>query len=222
MLEKAEICPELKGNIKVMFNPSEYNLQTGVNYSSINVPGMDGPITQYISGMQDTLTVQLMFSTYQPPRYDPAQNKVVAVSDSEMTDVTKHTKKIYDLTKIIGALHRPPVCTFKWGSLQFKGVVTDVRQRFTMFLSSGKPVRAVVDVTFKSLINPLTSSKFAPFESPDRTKYRVLDESSSLWQLAYEEYGDADKWKVIAAANGIADPFSIKAGMEIRLPPIKM
>lgn len=222
MLEKAEICPELKGNIKVMFNPSEYNLQTGVNYSSISVPGMDGPITQYISGMQDTLTVQLMFSTYQPPRYDPAQNKVVAVSDSEMTDVTKHTKKIYDLTKIIGALHRPPVCTFKWGSLQFKGVVTDVRQRFTMFLSSGKPVRAVVDVTFKSLINPLTSSKFAPFESPDRTKYRVLDESSSLWQLAYEEYGDADKWKVIAAANGIADPFSVKAGMEIRLPPIKM
>ena len=119
MLEKAEICPELGSNIKVMFNPSEYNLQTGVNYSSINVPGMDGPITQYISGMQDTLTVQLMFSTYQAPRFDPSQNKVTAVSDDQMTDVTKYTKKIYDLTKIIGALHRPPVCTFKWGSLHF-------------------------------------------------------------------------------------------------------
>ena len=100
--------------------------------------------------------------------------------------------------------------------------MTDVRQRFTMFLSSGKPVRAVVDVTFKSLINPLTLSKYSPFESPDRTKYRILDESSSLWQLAYEEYGDADKWKVIAEANGISDPLGIKAGMEIRLPPIKM
>lgn len=222
MLEKAEICPELGSDIKVMFNPSEYNLQTGVNYSTVNVPGMDGPITQYISGMQDTLTVQLLFSTYQAPRFDPSQNKAVAVSDDQMTDVTKYTKKIYNLTKIVGALHRPPVCTFKWGSLRFKGVVTDVRQRFTMFLSSGKPVRAVVDVTFKSLINPLTSSKYAPFESPDRTKYRILDESSSLWQLAYEEYGDADKWKVIAQANGIANPFSIKAGTEIRLPPIKM
>lgn len=222
MLEKAEICPELGGNIKVMFNPAEYNLQTGVNYSSINVPGMDGPITQYISGAQDTLTVQLMFSTYQPPRFDPSQNKAVTVSDDQMIDVTRYTKKIYDLTKIVGALHRPPVCTFKWGSLHFKGVVTDVRQRFTMFLSNGKPVRAVVDVTFKSLINPLTSSKYAPFESPDRTKYRILDESGSLWQLAYEEYGDADKWKVIAEANGIADPLSVKAGMEIRLPPIKM
>lgn len=222
MLEKAEISPELGSSIKVMFNPAEYSLQTGVNYSNISVPGMDGPITQYISGQQDTLTVQLLFSTYQAPRFDPSQNKVVAVSDNQITDITKYTKKIYNLTKIIGALHRPPVCTFKWGSLRFKGVVTDVRQRFTMFLSSGKPVRAVVDVTFKSLINPLTSSKYAPFESPDRTKYRVLDESGSLWQLAYEEYGDADKWKVIAEANGIADPLGIKPGTEIRLPPVKM
>lgn len=222
MLEKAEICPELGSNIKVMFNPTEYNLQTGVNYSNVNIPGMDGPITQYISGAQDTLTVQLMFSTYQPPRFDPAQNKAVSVSDDRMTDVSEYTKKIYELTKIKGALHRPPVCTFKWGSLRFKGVVTDVRQRFTMFLSSGKPVRAVVDVTFKSLINPLTQSKYAPFESPDRMKYRVLDESGSLWQLAFEEYGDCDKWRVIAEANGIADPLSIKAGMEIKLPPIKL
>lgn len=222
MLEKAEISPEVGSSIKVMFNPSEYNLQAGVNYSSVNVPGMDGPIVQYISGMQDTLTVQLMFSTYQAPRFEPSQNKVVEVKDSQMTDVTQHTKKIYDLTKIIGSLHRPPVCTFKWGSLHFKGVVTDVRQRFTMFLSSGKPVRAAVDVTFKSLIDPNTSSRYSPFESPDRTKYRVLDESGSLWQLAYEEYGDADKWKVIAEANGISDPLGIKAGTEIRLPPIKM
>lgn len=222
MLEKAEIDPELGSAIKVMFNPTEYNLQSGVNYGSVNVPGMDGPITQFISGQQDTLTVQLMFSTYQPPRFDPSQNKAVAVSDDQMEDVSVRTKKIYDLTKIKGALHRPPVCTFKWGSLHFKGVVVDVKQRFTMFLSSGKPVRAVVDVTFKSLIDPITQKKYAPFESPDRTKYRVLDEGSSLWQLAYEEYGDADKWRVIAEANGIADPLSIKAGMEIRLPPLKM
>lgn len=37
--------------------PTEYNLDTGANYSNINVPGMDGPITQYISGKQDTLVV---------------------------------------------------------------------------------------------------------------------------------------------------------------------
>jgi nucleoid-associated protein YgaU len=109
---------------------------------------------------------------------------------------------------------------FKWGPLQFSGVVTDVKQKYTMFLESGKPVRATVDVTFQSVLDPVLSRKMSPWESPDRTKYRILDESSSLWQLAYEEYGDADYWKVIAKANGIRNPLNITAGMEVVLPPI--
>ena len=221
MFEKAMIMVELGSPIKVMFNPNEYNLDTGAKYSTVEVPGLDGPITQFIAGVQDTLTIKLMFNTYKPPKYDPNRNQVVKVSDTDMEDVTKYTSQIYNLTKIKGILHRPPKCLFKWGSLQFQGVVTDVKQNYTMFLESGKPVRATVDVTFKSVIDPVLSKKMSPWESPDRTKYRVLDESSSLWQLAFEEYGDADRWKDIAKANGIRNPLEIHAGMEIVLPPIK-
>ena len=221
MFEKAEILVELGSTIQVMFNPSEYNLDTSVKYSTTDVPGLDGPITQFISGGQDTLTIKLMFNTYKPPRFDPNRNQVVTVSDWEMEDVTKYTAQIYNLTKIQGMLHRPPKCVFKWGSLRFVGVVTDVKQQFTMFLESGKPVRATVDVTFKSVLDPILSKKISPWESPDRTKYRVLDESSSLWQLAYEEYGNADRWKDIAKANKISNPLDIRPGMEIMLPPIQ-
>jgi hypothetical protein len=220
MFKKAEIEVEGGSSIKVMFNPQEYNLDTGANYSSVNVPGLDGPITQFISGKQDTLTMKLMFNTYMPPKYDASSGQVKAVSDNEMESVSKYTSQIYNLTKIKGILHRPPKCVFKWGALQFVGVVTDVKQQFTMFLESGKPVRAVVDVTFQSVLDPILSKKMSPWESPDRTKYRLLDESSSLWQLAYEEYGNADYWKDIAKANGIKNPLNITAGMEIVLPPI--
>lgn len=221
MFQKAIIKVEGGNDIKVMFNPSEYSLDSSVNYSSINVPGLDGPVMQYISGSEDTLTIQLMFNTYIPPKYNPSAGKVEPVPDNKTEDVTKYTSKIYALTKIKGALHRPPVCTFKWGSLSFKGIVNDVKQKFTMFLDSGKPVRAVVDVTFKSVLNIIFSKKASPWESPDRTKYKILDESSSLWQIAYNEYGDADKWKEIARANGIANPLDIKKGMIIILPPLK-
>jgi hypothetical protein len=220
MYQKAQISVELGETIPVMFNPTEYSLDTGANYSTIQVPGMDGPITQFIAGAQDSLTIQLLFNTYQPPVYQPEQKRTVPVPDGQMEDVTIYTAKLYGLTRIKGALHRPPICTFRWGSLQFKGVVTNVHQQVTMFLESGKPVRAFVDVTFQSVLDPLLSKKASPFESPDRTKYRTLDESSSLWLLAYEEYGDPEQWKVIAKANGISNPLDIKAGMQVLLPPI--
>jgi hypothetical protein len=221
LFKKAEISVEGGGKIEVMFNPQEYNLNTGAKYSTVEIPGLDGPITQFISGMQDTLTIKLMFNTYKPPKYDSSKGQVVEVSENDMEAVTKYTSQIYNLTKIKGNLHRPPKCVFQWGSLQFTGVVTDVKQQFTMFLESGKPVRATVDVTFQSLLDPSTSKKMSPWESPDRTKYRILDESSSLWQLAYEEYGDPDYWKEIAKANHIRNPLDITSGMEVVLPPIR-
>lgn len=221
MFQKAVIKVTGGSSIKVMFNPTEYNLDTGANYSNLNVPGLDGPITQFISGKQDTLTVQLMFNTYLPPRYNPDSGQLEARSEAEMEDVSSYTKKIYELTQIKGFLHHPPTCTFQWGSLSFDGVVTDVKQKFTMFLDSGKPVRALVDVTFQSVLDTLFSKKSSPWESPDRTKYKVLDESSSLWQLAYEEYGDADQWKTIARFNGIRNPLDIRPGMTVVLPPIR-
>lgn len=221
MFQKAVIDVENGKSITVMFNPTEYGLSTSVNYSEVKVPGLDGAISQYISGNSDTLSIELMFNTYVPPRYNPNSGKVDAVRGIDMEDVSVYTQKIYNLTKISGSLHRPPICTFKWGSLQFKGTVRDVQQKFTMFLDSGKPVRAVVTVKFSSVLDVVLSKKNSPWESPDRTKYRVLDEGSSLWQLAYDEYGNADKWKEIARANGISNPLDISPGMEIILPPLK-
>lgn len=221
MFKKAVIKVSGGKDITVMFNPTEYNLDTGANYSNINVPGLDGPITQFVSGKQDTLTIQLMFNTYIPPRYNPDSGQMESPSNDEIEDVSSYTKKIYELTRIKGTLHHPPTCTFQWGSLSFKGVVTDVKQKFTMFLDNGKPVRALVDVTFQSVLDALFSKKSSPWESPDRTKYKVLDESSSLWQLAYEEYGDPDQWKTIARFNKIRNPLDIRAGMTVVLPPIR-
>ena len=221
MFQKAVIQVSGGSDITVMFNPTEYNLDTGANYSSLNVPGLDGPVTQFISGKEDTLTLQLMFNTYEAPRYNQSTGRMEAVPEDQMEDVSKYTKKIYDLTRIKGVLHHPPVCTFRWGSLSFQGVVSDVKFKYTMFLDSGKAVRATADVTFRSVLDVLFSKKSAPWESPDRTKYKVLDESSSLWQLAYEEYGDAEQWKTIARVNHIQNPLDIRPGMTLILPPIE-
>jgi hypothetical protein len=220
---KLKIYKEKEETMQVLFNPAEYNLSENANYAEQNIPGFNAPITQYVSGQASTLTLTLMFDSYETAESEASGN-VAAKSNSgtpvKPWDVTKMTKKITELTKISGSLHRPPLCEFIWGPLHFKGVITAVNQTFTMFMEDGMPVRAKLDVTFKAVTESLDDKKISPFESPDRSKYRVVKQGSDLWRLAWEEYGDPEMWRVIAKANGLLNPRDLQVGQRLKLPAI--
>ena len=216
---KLEIEKEVgKSVITVLFNPSEYQLTDGANYSEKKVPGLDGPIIQYISGDATELSLNLFLDTYVPPK--PKSLISFGSSGDSSTDVSDITKQIANATSIDGSLHRPPKVTFRWGSLNFQGVVTKFNHTYTMFAESGMPVRAKVTLTFKSLISPKDTRRKSPFESPDRTKYRTIRQGMGLWDIASMEYGDPDMWKVIARENGILNPLDIRAGQVVKLPAL--
>ena len=210
----------------VHFNPSEYSLDFSASYTQRNVFGAADPITQFVSGQSHSLTMTLYFDTY--TSY-PGENKFQADSnqnsgvprgsDMDKEDVRKYTNKLIKLVQIKGSMHTPPVCEFLWGSLHFYGYVENVKQSFTMFTSDGKPVRAKVDLTFKSL-ESLDQRLKEPPESPDRTKQRVIGMDTQMWMLAYEEYDDPGKWRVIAKENNIRNPRDVYPGMVVRLPSI--
>lgn len=211
-IKKAVLSIEGGETMQVMFNPASYNLTFSATYSEKQVVGLDGPIGQYVAGNSETLEMTLYFDTYQPPTMqNPAEGG---------TDVTKVTRKLAALVQIKGSLHRPPKVTFKWGGIQFSGVVTNVSQNYTMFLADGMPVRAKVDLTFKSLLDVKQSKLESPFESPDRTKLRVIHEKEQLWNYAWEEYGDIEQWRAIAKENGIMNPLDIVPGQKINLPAL--
>lgn len=211
-IKKATLSIEGGETLQVMFNPASYNLSFSATYSEKRIVGLDGPIQQYVAGNSETLEMTLYFDTYQPPTLQNA-------SESG-TDVTKITKKLAALVQIDGSLHRPPKVTFKWGGIQFSGVVTNVNQSYTMFLADGMPVRAKVDLTFKSLLDVKQSKLQSPFESPDRTKVRIIHEKEQLWNFAWEEYGDIEEWRSIARENKILNPLDIVAGQRIKLPAL--
>ncbi|MCM1106288.1 MAG: hypothetical protein NC355_05010 [Blautia sp.] len=215
MAEKAAILVETEEGgaeeIEVQFNPESYNISYGAGYSEKKIPGLDGPISQFVAGESMTLEMTLYFDTYEPPTTEKPEGG---------SSVAERTKKLAGLAAIRGSLHRPPEVIFCWGSLQFCGYVAGVKESYTMFLSDGTPVRAKVDVTFKSLLNPGDSRRLEPFESPDRSKLRILKEKEQLWHHAWREYGDVELWRKIAVANGINNPLEIEAGDCLRLPPL--
>lgn len=212
-LKKAKIHivgDKINESFDCLFNPSQYNITNEKDYGWANPIGVDQPVKQYKGSQVPVLSIELFFDTYMTP-----------LEESKKEDVRKYTDKILKAMSIDAGLHEPPEVRIVWGSLDFKGVITKASHTFTMFLESGKPVRAKVSLTIKGTETLEEQLKKTPLESPDRTKHRRIKQSEALWMLANQEYKDPRMWKVIAKANGIANPRIVKSGQIIKIPSIE-
>ncbi|MEN6350347.1 MAG: peptidoglycan-binding protein [Syntrophomonas sp.] len=207
-LEKAIINVE-KGDgivetVKVLFNPNHYSLESSNAYALKRIPGLSSPISQFISGEASTLSMDLFFDT----------------SESR-EDVRNHTSKISGLLAVDKDLHAPPLCSFIWGSLNFRGYLLKVAQKFTMFMDSGTPVRATLSVTFREFQSMTEQFQNTPRQSSDRTKQRVLKQNEQLCMIAAQAYDDSGLWREIARANNIDNPLDLEAGTHLVIPPLE-
>src|SRR5215213_7526920 len=160
-LSKLEITPLDKAGQKaeakkfaVLFNPNTYSISKSVKWNS---PGaedkgaeaanmnLNAPTLSYGGGTSRTLTLELFYD-------------VTETGD----DVRVETNKIVKLTLIDRELKRPPAVSINWGApppgeesdFPFNGVVSQLTQRFTMFRSDGRPVRATLTVQFTEYLDP--------------------------------------------------------------------
>lgn len=215
-----ESAATAKEKIQVLFNPSEYSISGGADYESekdhSGTSNQDqGKKDNYKGSRKQTLSLELFFDTNM--RKTLGSNGSIKMQ--EASDVSKITKKFVEMTRSIGTSHMPPVIAFKWGSINFRGRVDDIKTTYLMFTKEGKPVRAKMSLTIKEAPKP--SEKFMePFESPDRTKARMVTDAVSVWNIAQAEYGDPDMWRVICKANDIADPMKIPSGTILRVPAL--
>ncbi len=194
--------------IKVLFNPAEYNLEISNSYQEAAPPGLSNPIIQFVNGDTQSLSMELLFDTY---------------TDGGGADVSEKTSEFTRLLEIDADVHAPPRVEFKWGVFAFKAVLEKISHRFTMFKADGTPVRATLSVSFKQF-RPLAEQLEQPRRnSADKTKRRVMTADDSIWLLAAREYGQPRFWRMIAGApeNRIEDPRAILPGDVLVLPPLE-
>ena len=209
-LEKATITNTVTGEkIPVMFNPADYALNRDINYAPSTIPGLSGPVLQFVAGNLQTLEMELLLDSYEEHRSGSR------VLNQARQDVRKLTAKLTDLMAIQPQTHAPPVLLFTWASLSFSCVLARVSQRFIMFLPDGTPVRARLTVSFSEFNNLELEAKEVKRETADFTKRRVINQGDTLSGIAAAEYSDPRRWRVIALRNGIDNPRRLAVGKEI-------
>jgi hypothetical protein len=210
-LAKAIITPldgRRKGKpIKVLFNPTEYNVEYSANFQETAPPGLSNPILQFVNGNANVLTMDLMFDTF---------------TDGKQANVLDLTKPLTDLISIDGSLHAPPPVEFRWGVFEFVAVIEKISQKLTMFKPDGTPVRSTLNVSFKQYRTITEQLRSPRRNSADKTKRRVLESHDSVWLMAAREYGESRYWRLIARHNDIDNPRRIAPGTVLELPPLDL
>jgi len=222
--QKVDSSGNLADSVDVRFNPTEYTLNKGAQIAEVTIPGLDSPILQFVRGQTETLSLDLFFDTTEYGMDDNA------------TSVTELTDKFYELVKIDGATHAPPVCFFSWGSdfpgqrlyqstgsqLRdgFKCLVESVRQRFTLFSPQGVPLRATLTVSLKEYKTLAEQINEINRSSPDQTHTHVVQLGETLSQIAYALYEDPAQWRAIADQNAILDPLELERGAVLEIPTL--
>lgn len=189
--------------IPALFNPEEYTIDKDNNFASQAIPGLSGPILQFVHGNQRTLSMELFFDT-----------------TAKRTDVRTLTNQVTDLLKIDSELHAPPVLVVTWGSLSLRCVLARVSQKFVQFLEDGLPVRARLSVTFNEFLDPEREAKEKNAQTADFTKVHVTGAGETLDRIATRYYENPFAWRAIALANDIDDPLAIAAGIELSIPSL--
>jgi len=212
--------------IVVSFNPTEFTLSKAVQISEVTIPGLDSPVLQFVRGQTETLSLDLFFDSTESGMDDNAQ------------PVTASTDKFYQLIKIDGATHAPPVCFFSWGaefpgqrvytsmatgSQQrhgFKCVIDSVKQRFTLFSPQGVPLRATLTVSLKEYKTLAEQIAELNKQSADRTHAHVVVEGETVSRIAAQVYNDPAQWRAIADRNNILDPLDLTPGTILQVPAL--
>jgi hypothetical protein len=203
----------LGARMEVQYNPTEFSFTKGVTYAEIGIPGLDMPVQQFVRGNAESVSVELFFDTTEFGTDDAAS----------VTPVTLLTDQFYRLIRVDPRIKAPPICLFSWGDAGFPGsnlqqgetqlrehgfrcLVESVTQKFTLFSPQGIPLRASLSVKLREY------QTLTDLVAATEQEVTLIEEGTTLDQVANRVYNDPTKWREIATFNKVDDPLSLTPG----------
>jgi len=217
--EQATLEVEGGATIYCWFNPKEYSITKTNDWKVDPVVGAALPKIQFTGGHAREMSLDLLFDASDSTTLD-----VVGVTN-QLFEMMEPSKKLAGGGKNKG---RPPKVKFSWGKvISFNAAVKSLSVQFVLFRSDGTPIRATAKLSLTQVEQLVTmkGSSETKRQNPTTTGVaglasHVIRQGDSLQSIAFSAYGDPNRWRSIAEANGIDDPLRLVRGQVISLPAV--
>jgi LysM repeat protein len=198
--------------VECHFNPNEVAISKSNKWEPEHAAGTNLPDVHFKGAGARSLTLTLIFDSYEK-RTDirEATNKVLSLMDAPQ-DKSKNSKKA-----------RPPHVMFRWGDFEtFPAVITQLAQKFTLFLETGTPVRATLSVTLQEVPQQAAKNQTKGQNPTSRAagaqRVYVVQPGDTIDLIATDELGDPTQWRQLAEANHLDDPRRLQPGHALLIP----
>jgi len=205
--------------VDCLFNPTEYTFNKRNTWAESDSTAADAPLVTFVGSGALSLDLELFFDTLtltpdggqSGPPHDVREytDKVLDLMkiDPDTADATKHTPG------------RPPRVSFRWGRFwSNRSVITSISQRFTLFWEDGRPLRAHLSVAFQQVEAGSSYPPQNPTSLGHAHRVRLVGPGETIDSIAFGEFGDASRWRIIADYNQLANPLRLRVGQRLAIP----
>lgn len=209
---KAWLEPEVGDRIECLFNPSEFTLVKANTWNAAKPKGKDTPTLTFQQGQSGTMTMTLTLDT-------TATGQPVTTHAAALLKLMRVDKSLRETDERRNEA-RPPWVRFHWGNFHsFKAVIERLNLRYTYFAWDGTALRAKVDISLKQFEDEQVEQGQNPTSgtpAPERM-HRVLP-GETIDRITAVHLGDPTRWRLVAEANNLTDPHSLRPGQIIVIP----
>ncbi len=199
------------GVFETLINPEKYGFNYTVVQNNEQAAGTSANSARFNKNLPENLDLDFVF------------DRTGAIKNSEAKD-TGVIEDIENFKKVTlnynGEFHEPNYLKISWGTLLFKGKLTEMNVEFKLFNPDGTPIRAVAKAKFQEFVEDDLRVAKENNQSPDLTHLRTVKAGDTLPLMSFRIYGDSKYYLEVAKANNIHNFRSLITGQQLFFPPI--
>ncbi|MDL2144846.1 LysM peptidoglycan-binding domain-containing protein [Flavobacterium tructae] len=200
------------GKFSTLMNPEKYTYHYKIETDDTQASGTSTVSPKFNKKLPENLELDFVFDRSGViSGYKSSSNGII-------DDIEKFKKVILDYN---GDEHKPNYLMISWGTLLFKGALTEMDIEFKLFNPDGTPIRAIAKAKFQGFVEDNLRAARENNKSPDLTHYRIVKEGDTLPLMTYHIYGDSKYYLEVAKVNNIINFRKLKTGQKLFFPPLQ-